>query len=201
MAADRTTAQRRFVVAWALALFACAAAPACKREQRNFREAPPAVTTHEVRVSDLHPGGGSPSAPVHTPYENNAVAISEGKRLFSAYNCVGCHAHGGGGIGPALRDDQWIYGHEADQIYHTILEGRPNGMPAFRDKVPDYQIWQLAAYVRSMGGLVPKDVAPNRDDHMSGAPPESSTTRQQPRNSSLPPSAVRRRARERPAPN
>jgi cytochrome c oxidase cbb3-type subunit 3 len=174
----------------ALALLVCISVTACKREQRSFREAPPAVTTHEVRVSDLYPGGGSPSAPVHTPYENNAVAISEGKRLFSAYNCVGCHAHGGGGIGPALRDDQWIYGHEADQIYHTILEGRPNGMPAFRDKVPDYQIWQLAAYVRSMGGLVPKDVAPNRDDHMSGAPPESSTTRQQPKNSSLPPSAV-----------
>ena len=74
------------------------------------------------------------------------------------------------------------YGHEADQIFHTILEGRPNGMPAFRGKIPDKQIWQLAAYVRSMSGLVPKDVAPSRDDHMSGNPPESSTTRQQPKN-------------------
>ena len=126
--------------------------------------------------SDLHPGGGSPTTPVHTPYENNAAAVSDGKQLFSAYNCVGCHAHGGGGIGPALRDDEWSYGHEADQIYHSILEGRPNGMPAFRGKIPDYQIWQLAAYVRSLSGLLPKDVAPNRDDHMSGPPAESSTT-------------------------
>jgi cytochrome c oxidase cbb3-type subunit 3 len=168
----------------------CLAATACRREQRNYREAPPAVTTNDVSLSDLRPGGGSPAPPVHTPFENNAVAISDGKRLFSAYNCVGCHSHGGGGIGPALRDDQWIYGHEADQIYHTILEGRPNGMPSFRGKIPDYQIWQLAAYVRSMSGLVPKDVAPNRDDHMSGAAPESSTIRQQPRNSSQPPSTV-----------
>jgi cytochrome c oxidase cbb3-type subunit 3 len=191
MVADHRTAAVRFVSMAALGLIACIVASGCKRERRQFREAPPAVTTHDVQVSELRPGGGSPTAPVHTPYENNAYAINEGKRLYSSYNCVGCHAHGGGGIGPALRDDQWAYGHEADQIFHTILEGRPNGMPAFRGKIPDAQIWQLAAYVRSMSGLVPKDVAPNRDDHMSGPPPESSTTRQQPRNSSLPPSAVR----------
>jgi cytochrome c oxidase cbb3-type subunit 3 len=191
MCAERRAVAGRFASMAALGVIACVVASGCKREQRQFREAPPAVTTHDVQVSDLRPGGGSPTAPVHTPYENNAYAINEGKRLYSAYNCVGCHAHGGGGIGPALRDDQWAYGHEADQIFHTILEGRPNGMPAFRGKIPDAQIWQLAAYVRSMSGLVPKDVAPNRDDHMSGPPPESSTTRQQPKNSSLPPSAVR----------
>jgi cytochrome c oxidase cbb3-type subunit III len=191
MAADRRAGYRRFALLCGFALLACAAMLSCKREQRNYREAPPAVTTHDVVLSDLHPGGGSPVAPVHTPYENNAVAVSDGKQLFSAYNCVGCHAHGGGGMGPALRDDQWIYGHEADQIYHSILEGRPNGMPSFRGKIPDYQIWELTAYVRSLGGLLPKDVAPNRDDHLSGPPPESSTTRQQPKNSALPPSAVR----------
>jgi cytochrome c oxidase cbb3-type subunit 3 len=179
------------LLAWTVIATLGAMAAGCKREQRQFREVPPAVTTHDVVVSELRPGGGSPTAPVHTPYEDNAVAVSEGKRLYSAYNCVGCHAHGGGGIGPALRDDEWIYGHEADQIYHTILEGRPNGMPAFRGKIPDYQIWQLSAYVRSLGGLLPKDVAPGRDDHMSGPPAESSTKRQQPKNSTLPSSAVR----------
>jgi cytochrome c oxidase cbb3-type subunit 3 len=191
MSPDRRGSFVRRTALMSLALGLAATGAACKREQRSFREAPPAVTTHDVVVSELRPGGGSPTAPVHTPYENNAVALSEGKRLYSAYNCVGCHAHGGGGMGPALIDDQWAYGHEADQIYHSILEGRPNGMPSFRGKVPDYQIWELAAYVRSMSGLVPKDVAPNRDDHMSGPAPESSTTRQQPKNSSLPPSAVR----------
>ena len=34
----------------------------------------------------------------------------QGKRLFSWYNCIGCHANGGGGIGPPLMDDEWIYG-------------------------------------------------------------------------------------------
>jgi len=49
----------------------------------------------------------------------------------------------------------------------------------------------VAAFER--GGRIFRvhDVAPNRDDHMSGPPPESSTTRQQPKNSALPSSAVR----------
>jgi cytochrome c oxidase cbb3-type subunit 3 len=191
MAADRRRRPLSLTGTIAAMLAVCASVASCRRELRDYREAPPAMTTHDVTVSELRPGGGSPTAPVHTPYENNAVAIANGKQLYEAYNCVGCHAHGGGSIGPALMDDQWSYGHEADQIFHTILEGRPNGMPSFRGKIPDNQIWQLTAYIRSMSGLVPKDVAPNRDDHMSGSPPESSTTRQQPKNSGLPPSAVR----------
>ena len=79
-------------------------------------------------------------------------------------NCTGCHAHGGGAIGPPLMDDNWIYGSQPDQIFATIVEGRPNGMPSFRGKLPDYEIWQLAAYVRSLSGQTPKHAAPGRDD-------------------------------------
>lgn len=158
------------------------AAGGCRRETRGFREIPPASMASDVAVSDLHPGGGLPPEPAKTPYELNAYALNEGKRLFSAYNCSGCHANGGGGMGPALMDDEWLYGHEADQIYRSILEGRPNGMPAWRGKIADQQIWELAAYIRSMSGLAPKDAAPNRTDHMSGKPAESSTARQTPKN-------------------
>ena len=99
-------------------------------------------------------------------YEGNAFHMSEGKRLFRWFNCTGCHANGGGGSGPALMDDKWIYGGEIDEIYLTIVQGRPNGMPAFGGKIPSQQIWQLAAYVRSMGGHGPKSARPGRDDHM-----------------------------------
>jgi cytochrome c oxidase cbb3-type subunit 3 len=88
-------------------------------------------------------------------------------------------------------DDEWAYGHEADQIYASILQGRPNGMPAFRGKIRDQQIWELVAYVRSLSGLAPKDAAPGRSDHMAGKPPESSTPRRTPKNSGLPPAAIR----------
>jgi cytochrome c oxidase cbb3-type subunit 3 len=40
-------------------------------------------------------------------------------------------------------------------------------MPSFRGKIPDHQVWQIVAYVRSLSGLLPKDVAPGRSDHMS----------------------------------
>jgi cytochrome c oxidase cbb3-type subunit III len=163
---------------------------ACQRETRTFRETPPASMANTVAVSDLHPGGGSPPERTITPYEQNAYALSEGKRLFSAYNCTGCHGNGGGAIGPALIDDEWAYGHEADQIYRTILEGRPNGMPAWRGKIPDQQIWQIVAYVRSMSGLAPKDAAPSRNDHMTGNPPENAAPRQIPKNSGVPPASV-----------
>lgn len=40
----------------------------------------------------------------------------------------------------------------------TLYEGRPRGMPAWRGKIPDEQMWQLAAYVKSLnqpGGIAP----------------------------------------------
>jgi cytochrome c oxidase cbb3-type subunit III len=110
-------------------------------------------------------------------YEYNAYAISEGKRLYEWFNCSGCHAHGGGAIGPALMDDKWVYGSDPARIYETIVAGRPNGMPAFRT-VPDQQVWQLVAYVRSLGGQVRDDVAPGRKDSMHVAPSEQTSARQ-----------------------
>jgi cytochrome c oxidase cbb3-type subunit 3 len=59
-------------------------------------------------------------------------------------------ARGGGGIGPALMDDVWIYGKEPGNVFATIVEGRPNGMPAWRGKIPEYQIWQIVTYVESL---------------------------------------------------
>jgi cytochrome c oxidase cbb3-type subunit 3 len=100
------------------------------------------------------------------PYDGNAWAVGEGKRLYQAYNCNGCHANGGGGMGPALMDATWIYGGDPQNVYTSIVEGRPNGMPAFGGKIPDQQIWQLVAYVRSMSGQLRADIRPGRDDHM-----------------------------------
>ena len=159
---------------------------ACHRESRDLRAGPPPAGTSGVVVSELLPAGGSvPPAPPR-PEESNAWALGEGKRLYSQYNCSGCHANGGGGMGPPLMDEQWTYGEQSDQIYRTILEGRPNGMPAWRNRIPDQQIWQLAAYVRSMSGLVPKDAAPSRSDHMTANPPEHTMPRRAPKGSAPP---------------
>jgi cytochrome c oxidase cbb3-type subunit 3 len=121
--------------------------------------------------------GGQPSQQLspetNSHYEVNGFDVNEGKRLYQWFNCVGCHANGGGDIGPPLMDDKWIYGSEPRNIYQTITEGRPNGMPSFRGKIADAQIWQIVAYVRSMSGLVAIQAAPGRNDDIQAKPPET----------------------------
>jgi cytochrome c oxidase cbb3-type subunit 3 len=140
---------------------------ACEREERRFREMPSAAARRNTqRLVSLVPGPYTADIRVTNPYERNAWAISEGKRLFTWYNCVGCHANGGGGMGPPLMDERWIYGSDPENIFATIEEGRPNGMPSFRGKIPEYQVWQLVAFVQSLSGNVPKDAANGRADSM-----------------------------------
>jgi cytochrome c oxidase cbb3-type subunit 3 len=164
---------------------------ACKREERGYRvSAPAASRTEGIRLSELRPGETQPPpVPVKNEYEENAYAMNEGKRLFTWFNCTGCHANGGGGIGPPLMDDMWIYGSQPEQVFSTIVQGRPNGMPSFRGKIPDYQVWQLAAYVRSMSGQVPSDAAPGRNDDINATKPEQSKGKEEPKSSGVPKSA------------
>jgi cytochrome c oxidase cbb3-type subunit 3 len=105
-----------------------------------------------VPTSTLFPGGGHapPEDPRAALYDGNTQAISMGARLFDWYNCSGCHFHGAGGIGPALINPQWRYGGRIDQIHETLVQGRPNGMPSWGGKIPDDQLWQISAYVRSL---------------------------------------------------
>jgi mono/diheme cytochrome c family protein len=85
------------------------------------------------------------------PLQGDPVATQDGRRLFNWYNCSGCHGgHGGGGMGPSLRDPVWIYGNQDYQIFDSIAYGRSKGMPAWGTKIPDQQIWELVAYIKSM---------------------------------------------------
>jgi cytochrome c oxidase cbb3-type subunit III len=177
---------------WLLGLMLLAASclGGCEREERDYRPTPAAAARSQtITLSALQAGGESAPIAVPNEYEESAYAVSEGKRLYRWYNCNGCHANGGGGSGPPLMDDLWIYGSAPANIVATILEGRPNGMPSFRGKIPDYQAMQLAAYVRSMSGLLAKDMAPARSDHLRAKSPESSTEQLTPKDSGLPPSA------------
>jgi cytochrome c oxidase cbb3-type subunit 3 len=101
-------------------------------------------------------------------YYDNAEAVASGKRLFAQYNCNGCHSSGGGGMGPDLMDGAWIYGSRLTQIHQTLVEGRPNGMPAWGGKIPDQELWQLATYVRSLS--LPATLAAESDDTPGQSP-------------------------------
>ena len=156
------------------ALLLILAVVGCKREERNFHGLPSgsAITNPKVREVPLVPGGPVPADSGPGPYDENAYAVSQGKTLYNQYNCSGCHFQGGGGIGPALMDADWIYGSRPENIYETIAEGRPNGMPSYGRKIVPDQIWQIAAYVLSLSGNVRLDAAPGRSDEMQINTPE-----------------------------
>ncbi len=152
------------VLAAALVL-TCAA---CQREERSLRTPPPAQErTIPARTSDLQPGPQAlPEAPPDPSYLDNAYTISQGRELFRRYNCSGCHANGGGGMGPPLMDKFWAYGSSPTDIHASIAQGRPNGMPSWAGHIPDEQIWQLTAYVRSLAGLEQPVATSPRGDSM-----------------------------------
>jgi cytochrome c oxidase cbb3-type subunit III len=156
-----------------LAALATMLVSGCWREDREFVVPPAGTARPPGSMSPLVGGVASPRfrEEQERRYGENAWHVSEGKRLYDGFNCTGCHAHGGGDIGPPLMDEQWIYGGEIDQIFLTIAEGRPQGMPAFAGRIPAQQMWQLAAYVRTMSGQGPKPVRPGRDDDLN-VPPE-----------------------------
>lgn len=167
----------RLCLVGTLALFGC------KREARVFDPGTTsAQSANGTVLSEVSAGAkalnGNGNQP--NPLAESAYSVGEGKRFYQAYNCVGCHANGGGAIGPALMDADWIYGSSLEQIHSTIIQGRPNGMPSFAGKIPDYQVWEIAAYVRSMSGQLPSDVAPSRSDHMPMVVPEQSRPKEHP---------------------
>ena len=161
----------------------------CKREERLFDPGPNASQLANGVHTTIIQAGGQPYQPsTTTNYEQSAYAVAEGKRLFSAYNCAGCHGVGGGGaIGPPLSDAEWIYGSSPEQIYSTIVQGRGNGMPAFGGKLPDYQVRELAAYVRSLSGQLASSVAPSRSDHMPIAKAEQARKKEHPADENVQP--------------
>lgn len=81
-----------------------------------------------------------------------AVQLAEGARLFVAYNCGDCHgAAGSGAMGPSLQDNRWRFGGSVEEVYSSIADGRPEGMPAWRGLIPRPHLDALVAYVRSLG--------------------------------------------------
>lgn len=128
----------------------------CDQDQDDRVAAPPAGGPVAGIPGEVHivPGPAYAGMPVRNPYADDPRAIDEGERLYGWYNCAGCHgALGGGGMGPPLRDEDWIYGGDAISIYESIMEGRPEGMPTWQGKIPPDQGWQIVAYIQSLGRM------------------------------------------------
>jgi len=90
-------------------------------------------------------------APAGNPLAGEPVAVAAGEALFSSMNCDGCHGGGGSGwVGPSLADGRWRFGGDADALFHSIANGRPHGMPAYSELLPENSIWQLVSYLQQL---------------------------------------------------
>jgi cytochrome c oxidase cbb3-type subunit 3 len=145
---------------------ACAAAialTACDRSQGGSTaaapaKAPPAIETiAAVPLGDVIGGRVAPPQAIANPYHGNPEAVAEGRALFVKMNCAGCHGYEAkGGMGPNLKDGYWRYGGAPVQIFKSIYEGRPQGMPAWNPALPADDIWKLVGYIQSLGGSYPE---------------------------------------------
>ena len=135
------------------------------REPEIVRRAAQQAQAQQQPTLIQHPDNIQPSLPLRggfaqlqNPFEGDRGKIKEGGALFVSYNCMDCHgADGSGAMGPSLADGRWHFGGSAGEVFQSIYEGRPEGMPAWGGRIPDDQIWRLVAYVQSLGNG--KDVA------------------------------------------
>jgi cytochrome c oxidase cbb3-type subunit 3 len=141
-----------FVVFAALSLCACDRA----RGDSTTGPAPAHVPTDETL--NAIPLGAPPGHPVSiatriaNPFAGDAQAVAEGKQLFSSMNCVYCHgAQASGLMGPPLNGVGWRYGGAPAQLYNSVHDGRPQGMPAWGGRLPPEQIWKIVAYLQTLG--------------------------------------------------
>lgn len=105
----------------------------------------------DTPVTGIFPGGISTRPDIKKPVANDPAGPQRGMAYFAAFNCEGCHAaNGGGGMGRALSNRFFEYGESPANIYLTIVQGRPNGMPAWGGVLPDSVIWDLVAYIEQI---------------------------------------------------
>jgi cytochrome c oxidase cbb3-type subunit 3 len=118
-------------------------------EQKQWGASAPFVQHPE----NIQPGVtlSRPFINIVNPYDGNAQRAAEGAKLFIAYNCMDCHgAEGSGAMGPSLQDNRWHFGGTNGEVFQSIYEGRPDGMPAWGGRISDEDIWRLVTYVRGL---------------------------------------------------
>jgi cytochrome c oxidase cbb3-type subunit 3 len=136
------------------------------------------------------PGGAESNLAdrIKNPDANRRLDVEAGRMLYVKLNCADCHGYTAkGGSGPSLITKSWRFGGTPADIYKSIYEGRPMGMPAWGQVLPSKDIWQLVAYIESLGGSYPpsqyqtslqgdrpcEQVAPELDfeQQLNGSPP------------------------------
>ena len=123
----------------------------------------PVVAPTSVATDMVRPAPPAQYAGKKNPLAGDAAAAESGKQTYNVY-CSSCHGESGKGDGPAASalnpKPQDLAGHEMqmtdDYIFWRIREGglmEPfrSSMPAWKDVLSEEQIWQIVAYLRTLG--------------------------------------------------
>jgi cytochrome c oxidase cbb3-type subunit 3 len=94
--------------------------------------------------------GVAPEAAAPIPEAKKLEYLAAGKKEF-AERCAACHgASAKGGIGPDLTGAKYKYGKTEKAIGQSIAEGRPGGMPAFKNDLSHEKLQGLVVYLMSL---------------------------------------------------
>jgi mono/diheme cytochrome c family protein len=115
----------------------------------------------------------TPRGQLQNPYIDVVAVAEQGRKLFQAYDCGGCHGGGGGGgMAAPLTNEIWIYGSDDDTLFRLISLGSGSLSPgnAFQKQgfvrkgsenvvgpMPPYgeiirtddDVWKIIAWIRS----------------------------------------------------
>ena len=95
-------------------------------------------------------GQGEAPVPDRNPH-TTAADVEQGRRLFDG-RCAGCHGKGGvGDRGPNLAQPTLVHATDDASLFRVIRRGIPGTDMPSTHLATDREIWQLAAYVRSLG--------------------------------------------------
>jgi mono/diheme cytochrome c family protein len=115
----------------------------------------------------------TPRGQLQSPYIDVVAVTEQGRKIFQAYDCGGCHGGGGGGgMAAPLTNEIWIYGSDDDTLFRLIALGSGSLSPgnAFQKQgfvrrgsenvvgpMPPYgeiiatedDLWKIIAWIRS----------------------------------------------------
>lgn len=93
--------------------------------------------------------GESKAIPTHEE-DRTTRLLDEGKKEYAA-RCAACHGEDGkGGIGPDLTSKSYKYGRTAPEVTSSIVDGRPGGMPGFKNELSQEKTEGVVQYVLSL---------------------------------------------------
>ena len=105
--------------------------------------------------------------PLYEQYKNTDItelvkddaAIKVGERLYASY-CTTCHGSDGRGARgyPNLRDSDWLYGGDPENIKTTIMEGRKGLMPPWGTVLSKEDVFNVVSYVEKLSGRTVDDM-------------------------------------------